>query len=289
MLNGDIQIGADLGVIRQHVQQFVIGFVRIAVKDPEPVHPVDGRGLFHQGRQGGVGMILGAVAGGILGHENKLPDPLLCQGADFGQNLLLPAAAVGPADQGDGAEGAAVGAALADAHIGGIGGGSQHPAVLEIAEIILAGGDPLSFQGPADEAGELAVLIDAQEQINLRNLLEKILFVPLGQAACHHQQAAAAGFLELGHFQNGIDGFLLGGLDEAAGVDHEDIRLFGIGGEQKAVLLQEAQGRFGIHPVLVAAQGDDAYGISQGSNAPFARCLRYFFAEKYIMFRRFCV
>ena len=33
----------------------------------------------------------------------------------------------------------------------------------------------------------------------------------------------------------------------------------------KAVLLQQAEGGFGVHPVLVAAEGNDAYGICHGT------------------------
>ena len=38
----------------------------------------------------------------------------------------------------------------------------------------------------------------------------------------------------VGHFQDSVDGFLLGGVDEAAGVDDEDVGLVGMGGELMA-------------------------------------------------------
>ena len=41
-----------------------------------------------------------------------------------------------------------------------------------------------------------------------------------------------------GHFQDGVDGFLLGGVDKAAGVHKDHVRGGGIGDDLAAVLLQ---------------------------------------------------
>jgi hypothetical protein len=35
----------------------------------------------------------------------------------------------------------------------------------------------------------------------------------------------------LDHLEDGVDGLLLGGVDEAAGVDDEDLGVFGVRGE----------------------------------------------------------
>ena len=120
---------------------------------------------------------------------------------------------------------------------------------------------PLPVQGPADHGRQASVLVDAQEQVDLGKLLQEILLIPLGQAAGDHQQAALSGFRELRHFEDRVDGFLLGGIDEPAGIDHEDIRFLRPGSEDETVLLQQAEGGLGVHPVLVAAEGNDAYGI----------------------------
>ena len=251
-------------MIREDVQEFVVRFVRVAVQHPEPVDPVDLRRFFHQGGQGCVLMGLGAVAGGVLGDEDMLPDAPGRQVPDLRKDLFLPAAAVGAADQGNRAEGAAVGAAFADPDIGGIRRRGEHAAVFAVAEVVRAGADGrggLPFQRFADHGGQLPVLVDAEEDIDLREFLQEVLFIPLDQAAGDHQQAALSGLLELRHFEDRVDGFFLGGVDEAAGIDHEDVGFFGPGGEDKAVLLQQAEGGLGIHPVLVAAEGNDAYGI----------------------------
>jgi hypothetical protein len=42
--------------------------------------------------------------------------------------------------------------------------------------------------------------------------------------------AAAVGDLVLDHLEDGVDGFLLGGVDERTGVDDEDVGVFGAGG-----------------------------------------------------------
>ena len=62
-----------------------------------------------------------------------------------------------------------------------------------------------------------------------------------------------AGGLVAGHFEDGVDGFLLGGVDEAAGVDDEDFGLFGVGGEARAGAVEQAHHDLGVDEVFGAA------------------------------------
>jgi hypothetical protein len=53
-------------------------------------------------------------------------------------------------------------------------------------------------------------------------------------AAC----LAAVLLLVLDHLQDGINGFLLGGIDEAAGVDDDDFGVFGVGRQLSAIMVK---------------------------------------------------
>ena len=64
---------------------------------------------------------------------------------------------------------------------------------------------------------------------------------------------AAARGLVAGHFQNGVDGLLLGGVDEGAGVDDEDFGLFGMSGQARAGAVEQAHHHLGVNEVFGAA------------------------------------
>ena len=70
--------------------------------------------------------------------------------------------------------------------------------------------------------------------------------------------AAAVGDLVLHHLEDGVDGLLLGGVDEAAGVDDEDVGVFGAGGELRAAAMEQAHHDLGVDEVLGAAERDEA-------------------------------
>ena len=53
--------------------------------------------------------------------------------------------------------------------------------------------------------------------------------VTLAQAPGDNQFIEFTGFFEFSHFQNRIDGFFLSLIDESAGIDNDDIRVFRIG------------------------------------------------------------
>ena len=57
----------------------------------------------------------------------------------------------------------------------------------------------------------------------------------------------------LDHFEDGVDGLLLGGIDEGAGVDDEDIGLVDMGGEARAGAIEQAHHDLGVDEVFGAA------------------------------------
>jgi hypothetical protein len=60
--------------------------------------------------------------------------------------------------------------------------------------------------------------------------------------------------------EDGVDGFLLGHVDERAGVDDEDVGEFRIGRERHAGLREVADHDFGVDQVFGAAKRDETYG-----------------------------
>ncbi len=73
----------------------------------------------------------------------------------------------------------------------------------------------------------------------------------------------------LRHLQNGVDRLLLGGVDERAGVDDDDVGVFGARGDLRSALREQAHHHLAVHQVLGTAQADKpnflgaaAYGSS---------------------------
>ena len=62
----------------------------------------------------------------------------------------------------------------------------------------------------------------------------------------------------LDHLEDGIDGLLLGGVDEGAGVDDQDFCVFGVVGELGAGAMEQAHHDLGVDQILGAAEGDEA-------------------------------
>ena len=62
-----------------------------------------------------------------------------------------------------------------------------------------------------------------------------------------------------GHFQDRVDRFLLGAFDERAGIDDDDVGIFGARGQFGSGPRQQAHHDFAVHQVLGAAQADEAH------------------------------
>ena len=145
----------------------------------------------------------------------------------FGAGVLVDAAGVA-VDLGRGEDGE-----------GGVGGGA-----------VEAGG----FEDGFEFAG-------AYDGVDFGDVGADLVAVTLDQAAGYDEAlgAAAVGDLVLDHLEDGVDGFLLGGVDEGAGVDDEDVGVFGAGGELGAAAMEQAHHDLGVDEVLGAAERDEAY------------------------------
>jgi len=112
--------------------------------------------------------------------------------------------------------------------------------------------------GCAEDGFEFA---GADYRVYFRDVLLDFVAVALDEAAGYDD---ALGFsaellLMLDHLEDGVDGLLLGGVDEAARVDNNDLGVFGARGELGAVVMEEAHHDLGVDEVFGAAEGDEAY------------------------------
>src|SRR5262249_36447936 len=108
---------------------------------------------------------------------------------------------------------------------------------------------------------------DADDLIDAGDFLEQVLMLAFGQAAGDDDRADAALLLEGQHFADDTKRFLAGRLDEAAGVDDNDIGAVGVGDERVAVLGELAEHGFGIDGGFRAAEADEgegAFGVGHG-------------------------
>lgn len=114
--------------------------------------------------------------------------------------------------------------------------------------------------GLLDDLGNLFDLVDAHEGVDFGKEFGKFFAETLRQAAGNDQALSAVlGFAEFGGFENGVDTFFLGGVDEGAGVDDDDIGAGGVVGDFDTAFHERAEHDLGIDEVLGAAEGDEAH------------------------------
>ena len=109
----------------------------------------------------------------------------------------------------------------------------------------------------AQDGGQRLVGADAHHRVHLRHLAGNLALVAFGQAAGDDDFQRRVLLLVAAGQQDVLDGFLLGGLDKAAGIDDDGVRLGGVGDGLVAVGQQCVAEHVGIHLIFGAAQGYD--------------------------------
>ena len=119
----------------------------------------------------------------------------------------------------------------------------------------------------ANELPSVGNLVEPEEGVYFGERFGKVGGKALRHTAGDHQALARA-FLHAPLFvgiEDGLDGFLLGGIDERAGVDDEYVGVVGICREPEAFFLEAAEHDFGIHKIFGAAEADHSdFGWSNG-------------------------
>ena len=119
----------------------------------------------------------------------------------------------------------------------------------------------LARQQPFDDGHDLGELVEADEGVDLGQRFRQFLGETLRHAAGHDEFLRVMAALQAAvavRLQDGRDAFLLGRVDERAGVDDHHVGGGGIGGQAQSGQSQVAGDDLGIDQVLCAAERDDA-------------------------------
>ncbi len=108
---------------------------------------------------------------------------------------------------------------------------------------------------------DVVAIEHADHRVDARGPLQHLGPVTLHQAAGDHHPLQFAAVLLLDGLGDDFQRFLLGGLQEAAGVDHHRIGLLvGVHGDRRdAVLGEQPEHLLGVHEVFRAAEGDEGH------------------------------
>ena len=146
-------------------------------------------------------------------------------------------------------------AAFGDLHVREVARGGEHARRQVVVEVRLQRiGGGWEALADIDDAVEF---VGADEGVDFRHFVADIAAVALHQAAGDDQLFGAADFLVLGHLQDGVDRFFLGGVDETAGVDDQDVGLVGMVRQLVASGDELTHHDFTIDEVFGTAQTDE--------------------------------
>ena len=237
------------------VEQLLRDLVGIGVQKPHPLLPrcLDGGQPLEQEREAVLKAEVLAIAGGVLADEVDLTDARREQPGGFSHHGLEPPAAEFAAELRDHTEGAGVVAALRDLDVGIVARRGEHARRQIVIQI---GHGAIRHRRPVTGGHDFFQLVGADHGVHFGNVAADLIAVALHQATRHHQSFEAAGLLELSHFENGLDRFLLGGVDETARVDDDDLGVLRIRSQLPAVRGELPHHDFGVHQILGAAQAD---------------------------------
>ena len=101
----------------------------------------------------------------------------------------------------------------------------------------------------------------AEDAVGLGNHFEQVLAVALGHAPRHHDLGVFAGLPQL---EEGVDGLLLGRLDERTGVHQDELGGLGRLGTGVALVLEGRDHVLGVDLVFEAAELLDVKGLGHG-------------------------
>ena len=247
VLQGQVDVMADLGILAHQVKQLVGKAERIAVMQADPLEAVDVAKGLHQLHDVGLSVEVVAVIGQVLGNEDQFLHALLGQFLGFVKQVGQRHGNVAATDERNGTEGAAAVATFGDFEVSIVLGGGQHAAAAIFRLHFL-------FQ---QVGGDEVDVLHAIEGVHLVDFRLQLLAETLREATCHIQLLDFSLLAQLGVLQDGIDRLFLCVADEAAGVDDDRVGLPpGVVADDVAVLQQGGQ-MLRIDLVFGATEGDD--------------------------------
>ncbi len=317
VLQGDIEVFADVVVAGDGVEEAAGDLVGIGVEEAEPADAVNFGEAVEELGEAVFEVEIFAVTGGVLANEGDFADALLDELMGLGDDGLETAGAELAAKIGDDTETAGMVAALGDLDVGGGSGGGAEAGGVFVVEILGKGGlraiplvagetalgfAEVAFGAGGDDGGrsrrsgsersgrsrvdsggddggqdrkgrgsgfaaagsdagggeDALEFAGADDGVDLRNILLDFVAITLDQASGNDEFPGFAVGLEAGHLEDGVDGFLFGGVDEGAGIHDEHVGGLGIADDAGAGVIEEAHHNFAIDEILGAAEADES-------------------------------
>lgn len=119
---------------------------------------------------------------------------------------------------------------------------------------------PLAVHDRVELARDIGIVVETQHRIGLGELGGELLAITLRHAADRDDRLGPALVLEVSSSHQRVDRVHLGGLDEAAGVDHHRICVLGLVDQPETTGLETSGELFGVDLVARAAEGDQVDG-----------------------------
>jgi len=248
MLEGQIEVFADIGPIAHHRQELHGEIGGIGIMEADPLDPLDIGDTLDELRQSATAIEVETIIGEFLSDDLELLHPHRDESTDLGEDLFHRSALMVAGDERDGAIGTMAVATLGDLEIGIVGRGG------ETSLAAMAG-----LEGMPQIREELGPVELAIELINLGNLGSKLRKITLGEASHDIKTPEPALLLALSHRENHLDALLLGIPDEATGIDDGNLALgiVAIMGHTVTAELKLPNEALAIDQVLAATQSDD--------------------------------
>ena len=198
------------------------------------------------------------VKGCLLSYKDQFPDTAGCHGPGFFQKVFHRNTAVAAAQLRDNAVGAVLVTSLGNFQVFIIASGGDDPPTIgfrdtgQLRVILVMAAAKHIF----DREDDAVVAVGSQHGVHLRNFLMDLFAVTLRHTACDKQYFAASLLFVLSHLEDVFNALFLGVMDEAAGIDDNDVRLCFIVCDLITVLYQQAEHVLGVHKVFVTAKGN---------------------------------
>ena len=260
MLQGQVYVFYD-SVVDAHFRNKLVGdLVGVAVEQTEPL---DLSLLCQTAQKLGelvFSVKIDTVASGVLSYDSQLLYPEIFKVLCLADEIVHGAGAEFSADVGNCTVGAAVVAALCDLQVRRMVGSGQNSVATQLHGVfVLVRGISLALGYSLDRVHDVVDTADAQNRVNLGELLEDRVAIALGQTARDDDALQIFVFLEPTDVDNVVDGLLFCAFDEGAGVYNYNVCLGLLSGDLVSRLSHVVEHYLGVQLIFGTAERYKSY------------------------------